>query len=277
MSTFPSECDCQTGHICDYHAEQQDIKGAVFYESLSTELVDIYTPEWIRVWLTVSTDSGLEFEEVGNAQLGEPPDWFDLDVRESGWDSVLGAQWAPDWSTGLAWCLENGIAPDQPFCVFLPTPHWSKCGYEYEEWDCEYSPKIVQKGPVESLAWVADVIEQAVRDEHACRRHAQERQTALTTLQRMNVRAMFVQFETYFTPGQSSYNDMEMPAGVRYVLCSSAKLADGFGGHGQLVSGENHEGNNEKAMDTLVRAAMKALPGLSEKTIRTLPKRRYGL
>ena len=238
------------------------------------QLVDIYTPEWIRVWLAVSNDNGLAFEEVGDAQVGEPPDWLDQDVRVSGWDSVLGAQWTSDWSTGLAWCLENGIAPDQPFCVFLPTPHWTKCGgYEYEEWDCEYSPEIVQRGAVKSLT--ADAIEQAIQDEFACKRHLQERQAALMILQRTNVRAMFVQFGAYFAPGQSSYDDMEMPAGMRYTLCSSAKLADGYGGHGQLARGEDPEGSCAVALTALVSAAMKALPGLSEETIRSLPRKSW--
>lgn len=234
-------------------------------------LVDIFTPEWIYIWLVVD---GWNFEEAGEETVGVCPEWYQRDVIESGWDSILGAtSWSSGWSRELLWCFEEGIAPGQPFQVFLPQPRWYRCSYEYEEYDCEYEPEIVRLAPMHP-SLVLKKLAQAVADEKSDREYMAKRNAELDFLRRTQVKDMHLHVDVYFGRGQSSWDDMCMPSGIRYNLCSTASL-DKTRYSCNLVSGEDDDGSHEVALNNLVKNAIERLPGLAEETIRALPRRSW--
>lgn len=242
-------------------------------------LVDVYAPDYIRMWLAFNSKYGFELESVATDSVGldGPPEWYDRDVMELGWDGVLDLWGAggDGWSKELGWMVRNGIAPDQPFLVHLDTPHWYRCGgYEYpSEMDCEFYWEILRVAPLRRPSDVLKKWERAVKDEQSDRRFAKKRLAEIECLRRTTVKAMYLKTEVYFAPGQSTYDDMTMPAGIRYVLCSDAALPKEPRCVAFLVSGDDDDGDHGKAMTALVANAMKELPGLSEETIRKLPHR----
>ena len=241
-------------------------------------LTAIYAPNYVRVWLAFDS-KGFDLEEVSEDSVGldAPPEWYGRDVLESGWDHILGVYncWPDGWSRELDWMLKHGIAPGQPFLVHMATPHWHKCSYEYEEYDCEFDWEILRVAPLRRPSNLADRLERAVQDEKVFRSGMKKRQEALRIAQRMAVQSMYLKLDVYFAPGQRPSDDMEMPSGVRFILCSDAALPKERPSYAQLVSGEDHNGDHKKAMDALVEKALKELPGLTEERIRSMPRRNW--
>ncbi len=109
---------------------------------------NIYTPDYIRVWLKVAPSEDLAFvEDESPFDVGERPDWLDEEIGNCGWSDFLGADWVGHWpDANLHWLLTEGIAPGQPFLVEMSRPHYTKSGgyYEPEEWDVEYDANVMQ-------------------------------------------------------------------------------------------------------------------------------------
>jgi hypothetical protein len=85
--------------------------------------------------------------------IGIAPDWTN-EILESGWDSILDFEWGQYTKDDIredavAWGLENGIAPDQNFCIKLWPPRVVSCGtHDYgEEYDIEWDWKLVGVAP----------------------------------------------------------------------------------------------------------------------------------
>lgn len=238
-------------------------------------LVDIYTLTYIRIWLALQNGS---VESVCDDSVGEVPEWYGRDVIETGWDSILGVLGcgSMEWASDLTWLLAYGIAPDQPFLVHLDTPRWYKSGgYEYPaEWDCDFNWEIVQVAPL-APSVVTERWAHAVRDEKSDREYMRRHRAELEYLQRTDVKSMFIKCESYFGPGQSSYDDMVMPRGLRYMLCSDAALPKEPRSFAYLVSGESDDGDRDRAFAQLLENAKKKLPGLPEETIRTMSRRSW--
>jgi hypothetical protein len=97
----------------------------------------------------------------------------------------------------------------------------------------------------------------------------------LERLRRTDVKAMYVKCDVYFAAGQSTYDDMMMPSGVRYVLVSRASLPKENCGVAYLVTGEDDGGDHDKAFKRLVEKALKELPGLPEAKIRRMEHRSW--
>lgn len=225
------------------------------------------------MWLAFQNGS---IESVCDDSVGEMPEWYDRDVTETGWDSILGSLGCGnmEWASDLTWLIAQGIAPNQPFLVHLETPHWYKSGgYEYpEEWDCEYDWWIAHVAPLPPSV-VLERWARALRYEKSDREYMKRRWSELEYLQRTDVKSMYIKSESYFARGQSSYDDMEMPRGFRYTLCSEAALPKETRSFAQLVSGESDEGDYDRAFTQLVENAKKKLPGLPEEKIRTMRRR----
>lgn len=237
-------------------------------------LVDFYSKAVVRVWLMMDPTNGLDLEEVGEESVGEPPEWLVYERENQGWDDILGISYTDDKM--LRWGLENGIAPGQLFLVELPHPryskHWTDCGYEY---DVDYAPSIVRVRPMKPSC-AARAFEREWSRIAEGREWRAEREKEQRYLVRTDVKSMFVQSEVYFSSGQSLYDDMEMPSGVRYSLCSNANIDKRAAGRwvtATLVSGEDDGGDYKKAFERLVECAVRELPGLCAEVIRTLPQR----
>lgn len=249
-------------------------------------LTNLYAPKFVRIWLALEGD---RFEDVGEFEHGELPEWYGTDAMELGWDGILqtyGRSSQSEFPHDLLFLLDNGLAPDQPFLVHLETPHWYKSSYEYNEWDCEWTWDIIDrvrlKPEVSAKRW-----EEVIKGEQVWREAKAEREARHRFLTRSQRDAMFITMFWYFGNGQSIYDDMEMPRALRLSLCSSVpwdpkqleswnpKRPDQYRHcSATLVSGEDDGGDHEKAMNALVKNAMTALPGLEEQFIRKLPIQR---
>jgi hypothetical protein len=249
--------------------------------------VNIYTPDRVRIWLRLSPEDGFELEELSSVELvGEPPEWLDTDVRESGWDSVLGVPWlhttkdedGNDWSEGLLlWALWEGIAPGQPFLVELLKPHWYRCGgYEYpDEWDVEYSAEVLAVYPWPTKR-VADAWERELKDTLADRKQIAKERRELKKLQETDVSSMSL-VRTDFCTGRCCHECCCGAHGVRYKLVSKASLKkDDRWAYAELVWGEDRGGDWDKAMEDLLANISKRLPHLDLELVKKMPSQWRG-
>jgi hypothetical protein len=236
--------------------------------------VDFFSKEVVRVWLKLDRENDLSMEECGDDEIGTRPEWLQYELENMSWSDMLDARLYGEHK--LSWMLENGIAPDQPFLVELPHPHYSKswtdCGYEY---DTEYSPDIIRIRPMKPSR-VAEALEREQNYIAKARAWKEERDEQQRFLARTDVKAMLIESAVYFGRNQSSYDDMCMPSGIRYTLCSTASIDKRVAGRwrtASLAQGEDDEGAHEKAFERLVEDAVKQLPGLSVEMVRAMPKR----
>lgn len=243
-------------------------------QSKNELLVDFYSESVVRVWLMMDPANGLDLEEVGEDSIGDSPEWLGLERENLGWDDILGVGYSDNKM--LKWGLEEGIAPGQPFLVELPHPHYSKswtdCGYEY---DVDFAPEIVRVRPMSARA-VARAWERERDYVEKARVWKAERAEKQRWLVRTDVKALVVESCVYFAPGQSSYDDMCMPSGIRYNLCSTASIDKKVSGRwptATLARGEDDDGDHTRAFERLVEEVTKCLPGLSPEVVRTLPRR----
>lgn len=242
--------------------------------------MDAYSPQFVRMWLRLH---GTDFEEVPGPVgtcIGEIPEWFSRDAMELGWDGIFsayGRSSGDGFPHDLRFLLDFGLAPDQPFLVHLETPHWYRSSYEYNEWDCEWTWDIIDRAPLAPEV-AAQRWERALREEKEWLKAKAEREERHRFLARSQRDAMFISSCVYW--GRGRYDEMSAPNALRLSLCSSVpwdgrKTAEKH--HRrlvtmQLVSGCDEErGDHEVAMNELVKAALKELPGLDEAFIRKLP------
>ena len=123
------------------------------------ERTNVYGWPACFIWLKLVRDGwDLDLEEATDTgEFGVQPEWLDRDVRETGWDTVIGPAYKPfdpskpgaSLFTGTwnDYALVLGVAPNQPFLVQIAQPRWHKCSYEYEEWEAEYDWEVIVRDP----------------------------------------------------------------------------------------------------------------------------------
>jgi len=244
-------------------------------------LVDFYSREYVRVWLAYDYDNG--FDEVGETDIGSRPEWLQWELENMSWADILsvrGRYTAADEDGNsfddsmLIWGLHEGIAPGQPFLLWMEHPHYYTSNTENGvEHDVDYSWEIerVFPWPLKKVATLFEGWRDGVmkyREAERLRRRKEKH------VQRTDVKSMFLDFEPYFSNG-SWADDMASPTGIRYSLRTTATLAKKKPGWATatLASGEDADGDHEKALQCLIEQAVKALPGLSPEAVRSLPKR----
>lgn len=241
-----------------------------------TPLCDANTEKAIFVWFKLVYDgtSDLDPQECGTDCIGGPPEWTDHED-----DLSLGTVMSPAWThttvgghdfpdQWLRWGLENGIAPGQPFLVRIGRPHYYKCSYEYEEYDCEWDVEVVRTMPRSQRqalrAWAA--VLPNIQRYYAL---FLERRDRLRHLQDTDVAAFSLQAEHYNSQGY--YDEMSPPSGLRLYLCSYHSSMWSLGQLGprhprhphRLVSGEDKNGDYEKAFRDLLRNLKKYRPAIN--------------
>lgn len=250
-----------------------DCRGAVI-----PDLVNVYfTDGDAYVWFAMQDDGGgglcLEEEEDVD-DVGELCPILEMEKDQSSWeDMMVDMPWGRDGS--IVWAIENGLAPGQPFLMRFGEPEYTGGGY-YEPYDVEYDSELIRVIPWETeraaAAW-----EEFLKSRKEWFEYRDKRNAEVAEARRTQVDKMYVTTDVYFAPGQHSWDEMEMPRGIRYHIGSSYRPEDGWGGGFTcLASGESNEGDHRAAMDALVKAAAEKLPHLSEETIRNLPRRYYG-
>lgn len=140
-------------HALDEAEERTPPLPVAHYSGL-LPLCDAYAEDAVLIWYRlVPEDQGdLAPEPCGTNWVGGTPKWWrdpddDLSMildPGSSRDTYEGYSFNCAWMT---WALENGLAPGQPFLMRIQAPLWTKCSYEYDEWDCEWSSDVVRRMP----------------------------------------------------------------------------------------------------------------------------------
>lgn len=229
---------------------------------------------WLR--LVGGYGSDLEFEEFGNLTIGVISEWYNRERSESDWESFLGVEW--HWcrvdekreyrDSCTRWAIEQGIAPGQPFLVEMAEPYYSKTvtmeGTEYDvEYDCQVV-RVLPKSQTKAAASWDRFFKQ--RDTYLKAKWAED--DRLRHKAENDLSAMYIQAGFYFAPGQSSYDDIEMPAGLYMRLYSNH-------GHGlQLGEGRDDNGSHDAAFANLVSTVVQRHPHITEESLKKVHTKR---
>ena len=267
---------------CDYPLhESEDAFRAIAFALQDDGPTNVYSTVGCYVWLQLVRDGiDLAIEPyLGADDFGAVPEWFDYEIGQSGWDGVISPEFvswrADDAPSDFAgtwnnWALEHGVCPGQPFLVELKPPHYSKCGWEYEEWDVEYYWDIVRRAPrsakQSARAWAQWQTACTANRQAMCRAAARLKQRRAR-----RVDEMFLQYDSFWT---ERYDEMSWPDGVVIRLCSK------LGHWGVLAEGrsdrkrtEERADARERAWEALIVDVKARLPHLDPDVLRKLPTR----
>ncbi len=236
------------------------------------KLIDLYTPEEVRIWVSIPL-AYWEVDKVSDDEFGHEPEWFRELLHDSGMSEIIETLRPVDRAP-ISFFLAHGIAPKQPFQLSIRRPRYYRSGgYEYPyEYDVEFNVDIIGKQPW-PLEKVAVALLEEIEAQKSLKVEKVKREEAFRFLSRTRTDCMFVTSEVYFAHGQSTYDDMEMPRGFRYVLCSSATLDGKNNGYCHLVSGGDDGGDVTKALAIFLDHISSELPGLSEEQVKHFPRR----
>lgn len=246
----------------------------------SSDLIDFYEPEGALLWFRlVDEGNDLSFESCSDTFIGDPtwledyePYWTsELDIVHRSEPAEFGYRFS---STVYIWALQEGIAPEQPFQVYISKPRWYKSGWEIEEWDAEVDCWVekIKRIPIEEhlRRW-----EEFLEARRQYKIEMTEYRRKLKHLRETDVSAMFLQTDVYWHRNPIDY----IPDGLIIRLCSKhVRLEEGEPGRLGMVfllEGRDNEGRREVAFDNLVKSVLKHFPHLTEDQIKNLPWR-YG-
>lgn len=246
---------------------------------MRTEHVDIYSQDFCRVWLLAVYEGrdDLEPRSASRYCIGSVPDWYgneDIDI-------IIGPQWKTEesgegWvfaSTWFNWLLRRGLAPGQAFLLHIDAPTYYRTSWEYDEWDADWHCEILQCEP-----WSPETATNSW--ERVNTRRLKYKQTAVSRMRELNrlrktdTSAMYLVQDRYYAHG---YHEDMWPDGAIVKLCTRHTSVEGTGKHGHfdLLQGRDDNGNFDKALKALERAAMEHLQ-LPATVLEELPyERRY--
>ncbi len=73
------------------------------------------------------------------------PSW--VAKEDSSLSEILDNQLNYNEYAWIKWGIENGISPGQPFLIGFSKSIWSRCSYEYDEWDADYPWELIRVLP----------------------------------------------------------------------------------------------------------------------------------
>lgn len=243
----------------------------------SSDLIDFYEPEGALLWFHLVDDgSDLSFESCSDTFIGDPT-W--LEDYEPSWEQELGIPWRREpgdcgWeftSSVYIWAMQEGIAPEQPFQVYISKPRWYRCSWEYEEYDAEVDCWVekIKRIPIEEhlRRW-----EEFLEARRKYKIEMNEYRRKLKHLRETDVGAMFLQTDVYWHRSPVDY----LPDGLIIRLCSKHSRLEDPGRFGIvfLLEGRDNDGRRDVAFDNLVTKALERFPHLTEDQIKNLPWRR---
>lgn len=113
-------------------------------------LVDQYLNWGSLVWLMFEEGAGGHIMRAGDESVGEMPGWLADEVDCIGWHWMLAG--TSDEEALMAWALEHGIAPGQPFPVHVSRPRfwrgWTDYGYDC---DLSYDVEVERVEPLDPV------------------------------------------------------------------------------------------------------------------------------
>lgn len=241
-------------------------------------LVDILQPNHVRVWYRLHTRGCRDLEPVScpHEVTGEAPGWWEDDL----WSAV-----APEPTSAccvggrslyypwLEWAQRSGIAPGQPFRVYVPEPKYSGVGEDFEEyWDYEIEQIVPWPRPVVARSWVRFWHKLNVRKELAAVGSAEALHIIYS-----NVSAMYLRQAAY----DADHNTVGFPRGILLELHTRLSVpikhldaAASAGGYWcPLASARDDMGDFCTALQQLIEKACAKYPSLSPQLIKELPVR----
>lgn len=239
-------------------------------------MIDFYEPHGALLWFHLVDDGhDLSIESCSDTFMGDPT-W--LEDYDPYWEHELGIQHRSEpaelgytfSSTIYIWALQEGIAPEQPFQVYISKPRWYKCSWEYEEYDADVDCWIekIKRIPIEEhlRRW-----EEFLESRRKYKIEMTEYRRKLKHRRETDVDAMFLQYDSYWHRNPTDY----FPDGRIVRLCTKHARLEEPGQYGVvfLLEGRDNGGKNEVAMDNLVKRALEHYPHLTEEKIRALPWR----
>jgi hypothetical protein len=150
----------------------------------------------------------------------------------------------------------------------MAEPYYSKTvTMEGNEYDVEYDCQVVRVLP-RSRAKAAASWDRFFKQRDAYLKAKWAEGDRLRLKAEIDLSAMYIQVGLYFAPGQSSYDDMEMPAGLYMRLHSKH-------GHGQqLGEGRSDSGSHDAAFTDLVSTVVKRHPHITEEFLNEVRTKR---
>lgn len=244
--------------------------------------VNVYSQPVCYIWLKVVRDGldlGVEAEDDVET-FGQPPEWFEYEMDNTDWESVISPGWKPCTDTSNFtgtwndWALQEGFSPGQRFLIEFKHPHWYRCSWEYEEYDVEYYWDIVlrePRTPKQAIrAWeqwrkVCEEHREGARQARAARQHKRTHDVA----------AMFIQHDVFWS---SSYGDGYPPDG--YIVRLSTKHGGSIAEGRSPTADERYKRRDsapvvpsrERAWDDLIANVKKHLPHIDPDLLQTLPR-----
>lgn len=216
-----------------------------------------------RIWVQLHGHD-LEWNEIGESDGTPEPEWLQYEMQEAGLDMIVGI----DASTfrpekRLGWLLKQGLAPEQPFCLEIGTPHYSTS--YYGETNVEYDCDIVEKAP-----WtperVAESLEKYLK---RSQRYGLEAERALLLKKiraRSSLKNLYLQLSNYEVAGHTWHTPKH---GV--VVDVWAKNGNHWGE--RIASTRNDQNDLEACFRELMIPVKLEYPELSLATMRALPRR----
>lgn len=135
---------CAHGLIT-YAANGYQLTALGVKEAERLEFADECSGEVCRIWFYLE-EFCLSLARLNPA--GDTPSWLEIELGQAGWDGIL--ELDPRDDERVAWALEQGVAPGQPFFMEIRPPRYSKVGnsFDGEDWDVEYNTTFVKVDPM---------------------------------------------------------------------------------------------------------------------------------
>lgn len=256
---------------------RDDFGQEVFVKYLVPPMVDVYLPDQIYLWVKFRVDCiDLEPESCAVESMGRLEPIFEYEMDNGGVEGLLYYLAPHGDRRWMKWALEHGIAPGQPFLIWVGKPHhystWTDCGTEY---DTDIDVGVVRVLP-NTPRRAARSWERALKliAEFETARDAERKR--VRDLELRSIDAMFIVADAYWAHGH--YDEMTPPGGVSYMIMSDhSKIPTlqkrGWGWGGQIATARDDDGNHEVALQRLIVAARAVVPALDEETIRKMPQR----
>lgn len=196
--------------------------------------------------------------------IGSCPEWVTDEHGNSG----------PDFFTGMygkqyeQLAMEEGLAPNQRFCIEHQPPNWYRCGEYGSEWDVKYEWEIIARETLDRnyavLRWEAFYRQKAkcITEDNLIKQHT-------LLLRKTKIRFMYIVWETDHTPMDrwgSSHNRVKVGLYSSYDPEHRYKHT---GAH-QLAYGSSESEKKEEAWAQLVEKARIKLPGITTCVLKSI-------
>lgn len=248
----------------------------VFAKHFVPPMVDVHLPDQLFLWVKFRVDcNDLEPESCAVESMGRLEPIFENEMDNGGVEGLLYYLTSHTERRWMNWALQNGIAPGQPFLIWVGEPHhystWTDCGTEY---DTDIDVELVRVLP-NTPRRAARSWERALKLITAFEKARDAERKRVHDLELRSLDAMFIRCDLYW-PSRYGYDDMTPPSGVSFTIHSDhRKIPSLKGGHswgGQIASARDDDGNHETVLKRLVVAAQAVVPALSEERIRKMPR-----